>query len=939
MKFLRFLWLPLLVLLWSCHDEEPALPSDSYEGAYSSFTLGDEGRGLFEGKIIIRLLAGDGTEFTREADHVREADRSQVKLSVGLREGVYRLLSATLSAPDSDDGAEFGLGSRIRVDKDGIAVIDNYNRRLGCAGSGTKDDPLIISSSSHLFNLMMAVNDYDYNKFITSETYFEQVCDIDMKSMSRSCDAEYGWMPIGADTNTPFRGVYQGGGHAVKNLIVKRPHTAGVGLFGFLYNASVDGLNMQKCSVEGQFAAGTIAGASISSGDNIRGTATITNCNLTDCTVSGPETSAMLGGVLGAIDMHSKALVADCSMSGGSVGGGMSVGGICGGAGIYSMLMVSGCENRAAVRSVESGAGGIVGSADTLMVVSSRNFANIEGPRSAGKNSAGIGVGGIAGGTGFSWITSSTNSGTVSGYEGVGGIVGSTRVKGSESEAFLYNQTLLRYCTNTGDVSGTRFVGGAVGEAQAGGFSVSNSARVSGTAYVGGIVGGSSLAVVHNAVNSGAVSADNCVGGIVGKCTWGSLAISQNAGSVTSTKGISGGIIGRAGNNTVIHYCGNFGEVVSNSGLTGGIVGDIGDPRKWTGLDIAECVIGSAECVMAFVGPVLAVAEGAVEMAHAVEVAIKIVEAGAELALQGADYCLVGFSIDEILNPEAEAELEASMKAGAEQANAENVDALNKVRAALTVELPDVFACDMTEPYSLNVRNLVDWYGVEGNDESFNDVINEKREARAGELEEIAHASEVKHTVIAGVAVVASSIAFVAGEIATGGAATALLVAGSCAAVVGGVNAIVKSCSKFEKNAVILSQCVNARRVSSDGGHFGPIAGRLCDGSIAYDCLNTSPQAGALDFAAELNKQCRISRCINLTPRTDYGCSDYVGGCAYYASKQNVGYFINDGSFFLSLGSFTSHNDLHMMDFSVGDGQTWQYGPKFPYPNKSEMQK
>lgn len=934
MKKFLYLLLPFLLTLAACSDE-PAVRIDDYDGIYSDFVLGDEGDGLYEGNITIRILAPDGQEFTRQASHVRSGESSHIKLSVGLREGVYRLLSATRVSSSGTE--EFGLGSRIRVSSGGITIIDNYNRRLGCAGTGTKDDPLIISSPTHLFNLMMAVNDYDYNRYITPHTYFRQVTDIDMKSISRSCDAEYGWMPIGADTNTPFRGVYNGGGHSIRNLIIKRSHSGGVGLFGFMIDASVDSLTMQNASVEGQFAVGTIAGASITSGGDKRSSVTITNCSAADCKVSGPETSAMLGSIIGAVDMHTKTLLANCSSNGGSVSGGMSVGGICGGTGIYSMLMLSGCVNRTPVLSCESGAGGLVGSADTLMVVGSHNYADIQGPLNPGKSTAGIGVGGIAGGTGYSWITSSSNYGAVKGYEGVGGIVGSTRIKGSQDDAFLYNQTFLRFCNNTGQVTGTRFVGGAIGEAQAGAYSVVNTGQVSATSYAGGIVGGSSLAVVHNSLNSGRIDARDYVGGIVGKCTWGSLAINQNTAPVTAVTGLAGGIAGRAGNNTVIHYCANFSDVTTGSGFAGGIVGDIGDPRQWSGLDIAECVIGSAECVMGFLGPVLAVTEGSVELAHALEITIKIVEGSAELALQGADYVLVGFSIDEIINPEAEAALEADMKADASQANAENLDLINRGRSAFAISIPSVFAGDISAAYAGKIAALSDWYGIEGNDESFNLAINEKREERAGELEEIAHMSEIRHTVIAGIAVAASTVSFIVAEVATGGAATAAVVAGSAAAIVGGVNAIVKSCNKFEKNAVIISQCFNGGRVA--GGSAAPIAGRLCDGSLIHDCLNTSVDAGSKNFVADLHKECHVAHCVDLRDRgSDNSCADALASCIFYTSHQSVGYYINDGSFFASAGSFTSKNDMKYMSLSVGDGCSWCFGPKFPFPNKSEMQ-
>lgn len=88
----------------------------------------------------------------------------------------------------------------------------------------------------------------------------------------------------------------------------------------------------------------------------------------------------MLGGLLGAVDMHSKALLGDCSAQNGSVSGGMNVGGIFGGAGIYSSVLVTGCDNSSSVKGIVAGAGGIVGTADTLQVVGSRNYARIEGP-------------------------------------------------------------------------------------------------------------------------------------------------------------------------------------------------------------------------------------------------------------------------------------------------------------------------------------------------------------------------------------------------------------------------------------------------------------------------------------------------------------------------------------------------------------------------------
>lgn len=953
---IRFLSIVLLpIMLCNCSDEadSPVPPGDDYEGVQTVFRLGEESEGLPATAVTVLLQSATGEVFTREAEHTRSGEVSTFRMERGLADGQYRLLAvkfpvtetATAEAAADEDGtAELGLGSRIAVSEDGIRVIDIYDRQMKMAGAGSPDNPFIISSSTHLFRLMTVVNDYDGNKYVDESTCFRQVCDIDMKTVSRSCDAEYGWLPIGADTNTPFRGTYLAGGHVLKNLIIKRSKSAGIGLFGYIYNGAVDSLHMKNCTVEGQFAVGTVAGAIISGGGNVRGTGAVTGCVVEDCTVTGDATSSMVGGVLGAVDMHARGLVANCETRGGSVSGGMSVGGVFGGSGIYSFLMVSGCRNSAPVESLNSGAGGIVGTADTLQVVGAVNTGRIQGPASKPQQSAGVGSGGIVGGSGISWITSSSNSGEVSGYEGVGGIIGSTRIRGSESEAFLYNQSYLRYCTNTGRVSGKRFAGGAIGEAQAGGYSVVNTGGVSADDYAGGICGSASLAVIHNSFNSGSVSAGSHAAGIVGKCTWGSIAVCQNSGSIGGSSGIAGGVAGLVGNNTVIHYCSNFGTVDGGNGWTGGIVADVGEPRKWTGLDIAECVIGSAEIVMAFVGPTLAVVETAFEMVEAVEIGIKVVEVSADLALQAADYVLVGFSTYELIAPESEEALKAGMHACSDEVNEENVKLLASLRDKCRAASCPLFSTDrLAANHINNVNGLVDWYDAEGNDEIFNETINEKREARAEELEKVEKTKETIHTVIAGVAVATSTIAMIAGEVVTGGAATPILAVGVCAGLVGGANALIKSCTKFEKNAVIISQCVNAGALSaSDSDKIGSIAGRMCDGSVMNDCLSALTDHNREEFAAEYHTQCSASHCISLAEhRSD---SDGTGGklsdCVF-ASKGAAVIVISSGLYAIPVSQMGSAEIYEKYNYSIGDGQRWAFAPglAFPIPAHSEMQK
>ena len=376
----RLLVFGILVLaLASCAKDGPDNPgADSFEGRFTDIPLTVECDGLSEGDFEIAIMAEDGTLLSRRATHSRSGQRSLIRLRTGLKEGTYRLLHAAAIEPEEEYPIEFGFGSRINISAKGVSVLDDFNSELGFAGQGTADDPLIVSSSSHLFNLMMAVNDYDSNRLITKDTYFLQVCDIDMKSMSRSCDSHYGWMPIGADTNTPFRGVYLGDGHEIRNLIISRPATPGVGLFGYVIDA--------------QYAVGTIVGAVIDSGDNRRGTVAITNCSTDESTVEGNSTSAMVGGIIGAVDMHSKALLSNCSVTGGSVKGNINTGGILGGAAIYSSVMMSACTGRTPVTGLGSGTGGLVGTTDTLQAVGCVNYERVMGPAAAPRDNPGIGI-------------------------------------------------------------------------------------------------------------------------------------------------------------------------------------------------------------------------------------------------------------------------------------------------------------------------------------------------------------------------------------------------------------------------------------------------------------------------------------------------------------------------------------------------------------------
>lgn len=279
------------------------------------------------------------------------------------------------------------------------------------------------------------------------------------------------------------------------------------------------------------------------------------------------------------VDLYGMIAMDSCVNTSTPVSGSYGVGGLLGVGSLYSQSYLQQCENHASVSSDYTGAGGLVGSVDSLSILGCVNTGDITGSKAYNPSDAsngGYATGGIAGGTGVSYIYASTNEGNIDGYIGVGGIIGSTRLG---SDELLFNNTLVKSCGNTGAVSGKSSVGGICGEAQLGCYAVYNTGAVSASAsgsFVGGIAGNTSIAVVHNALNTGKVSGNNSesAGGVVGKVTWGAFFASQNFGDLDVNANYAGGIIGLAGNYTMINYCGNMGYILnSGTGPTGGLSG------------------------------------------------------------------------------------------------------------------------------------------------------------------------------------------------------------------------------------------------------------------------------------------------------------------------------------------------------------------------------
>lgn len=960
-----------MVCLSACSDDEPTITppvqEEDFAGEQRVITIVEALDDFRQADYQCVIKAEDGTIITRSGVHQRIEGKSILTLDTGLRPGTYRLLYLQTPLIDGTDTlwVEHGLGCRIKVSDSGIEVLDTYNSAFKFYGDGTKDNPFTISSSDHLKTLRNLCNDGRTNSKITAEMYFSQSDDIDMHTASKTSDGRSGWMPIGNQPSTPFRGIYLGNGHTISRLWIDRPNSAGVGLFGYVEDATFYDVKIVEPDVNGMFAVGALTGCTVTKGDR-RSKSDFYNCSTTGGKVVCPDGSVAVGGLVGEIDVSCTTTFDQCSNRRTQVSGDYGIGGIVGNAAIFSSTLMTGCSNSGDITSAYTGAGGLIGVADTLTTMNSSNTGDIvggvryNGPD--GKN-GGFGTGGIAGGTGMSWIYTSSNSGSVTGHTGVGGMVGSTRVSTDEG---IFNNCLIKFCSNSGEIYGQTSVGGLCGEAQFGCYSALNTGTVKAVAtdaHVGGIVGNTSIAVVHNALNSGTVSDVNshAAGGIIGKTTWGSIYNSQNLGAMNVTADYAGGVIGLAGNYTVINYCLNAGKIANNSeGPTGGIVGEIGDPREWEPLDIANCVIGAIECVLGAAGPLIAITEEALEGATGVLKFLKIAMVVGEKVLDGStiayDFCIHYYTLDGMINPE-EFDKRVNETINIATENAEAIAAeLAKIRAAYAFSasgFPSQLNAAALAPYMANVENLVTFeQASENNNQLVTYNLNNAREERIEEMEDTKLTGEIAHYVTAGICLIVAGASFFASFFTAGTASAGIVLAmGTLATVTGGANAICESCTDYKTNVVVVSQCANFGEIIADRSDVvGGIAGRLQQYCYMTDCLNAGHYVGSSDNNSGIVDRgeglSEIRHCLNVG--ADWGsaiCGSHTNDCVFHHN-----YFFHD----LNTGA-TGSNDMVGLDLDelcnpdkydkwsfTGDYPLWsvtQTSGYFPVPLNSEMQK
>lgn len=952
--------------------DPPPQTGDEYVGDYNSFALKEEvGDFVFDKSITCCFRTEEGVSIKRSGMVYRRQDKSSLFiLTQGLKEGKYRLLKLEFERTDPETGQNipdnYGIGCLLNMENGNVSVLSSYTAKVGLYGSGTADDPYIITCSNHLSTIREIVNDEKRRGNFTAGCFFRQVCDIDMGGESRKCDSRLGWEAIGNTADTPFCCHYDGDGYVISNLNVKRDAAGGVGLFGFIHNAVIENVRITDSEFTGLYGVGAVAGMAVASGSR-GGESVIRACSVSGTTIQTPVMGIGIGGILGAVDAHTRVWLDRCRVADGHISGSYSVGGILGGGYIHSKSIVTNCRNESAdVTAQYTGAGGIVGAADTLLVASCENRARITGSSVNRQGTAGngyFGTGGIAGGSGPSAFYGCTNEGSVEGTRGVGGILGSTLVGIRDDEyGSLYNFTFFSACENMGDISGDQYIGGICGEAEAGCYGSYNKGSVLGSneaSYAGGIVGAATVCAVHGTANFGTVIGKSYCGGIIARATFGSLAIDHNFGAINGNGKYVAGVVGLAGSSSVVHYCSNWGRIDASGTdsedsikTCAGIVGAIGETRSWTEGDVATCIFASAGTVAFPQFPVCGyLAEGAQGLSPAVGISDFGITAISELIDRSvAEFTLlsqVTGTADGGMIPTLKNQIQADMGRIDNALDSEVAERLHVVPI-----LPILQGDCIREDYNRHQQQLADYYANSSGD-YLNRTINQKRDERmSSPLASQQQPQQAEQNLVSGSVPICTAAGLQAAVTAASGpegnsaspeAIVAELVTnGRVASLIGGANSLWLVCSDFTENTAIVSQCVNGGDIIAHSG--GGVVGRLEEECKLNDCLNLGAcsqfrnNTGAL--AAFTGWSCDIEYNLNLNESW------------YEAIGNPFGIMKPDVHYNYSVYVFSSPDRAHrLMYFEVKTEDTytnWDFDRRwqlpvypvnvcFPVPSLSEM--
>ena len=466
--------------------------------------------------IIIKLWAEDNAVTTTEVGLyakttfiVNHAEAPLVSFTKSDNEGMCKVIAPTVDGYVAE--YDYFILSTIHdelsrtVYYSKVSVWDG-SVSDGLQGSGSKEDPFLVTSGADLAYIASVVNAAAEKTPNFAGKYFKLTQSIDLNGL----DLHIGDFPGWADRKG-FYGFFDGNHCTIRGLNNTKS-LFGTIETGYLKNLSVYG------KVNGNTTIGGIVGYAANGGvlENLTNYATVTGVNT-------------LGGVVGNSENQASTVI-NCVNYGNVTGSSYIIGGVAGSGG-HDIIN---CVNYGNVTSTGSDCvGGIVGS--------TKNTGKIENCYNYGTVKARGQAGGIVG-LGNKPVNNCVNYGDVSGTWALAGIVGYTKNDAS---------IIITNCVNNGNITGTSTAIGGIfglldGNTSAKGTAeitdCINNGNVKGSWGVGGIAA-DTIGLISGCVNNGEITASGEVGGIIGKA-YERITDCTNYGKVVATQDMAGGIVG-----------------------------------------------------------------------------------------------------------------------------------------------------------------------------------------------------------------------------------------------------------------------------------------------------------------------------------------------------------------------------------------------------------
>lgn len=307
-------------------------------------------------------------------------------------------------------------------------------------GNGSEEDPWLIETAQHLYNIRNYLGSENANK------HFIQIADINLGVSPWNVGD--GWEPIGSvnpenwndPSHLPFTGNYSGEGFNISNLTSSKPTGFGVGLFGHVAGANLSNINIIDVNLNGDGFVGSVGGL-------IRNSSKVSNCYASGSVVANNEAGGIAGRIVELTEIngcYTSINVRADNYAGGIVG--------------INQAFIKRCKSYSTIYSDANGAyfGGVAGKSegtadeslsestvygyDNTGGITGYNTGNILNCFSTGSVQGNQYVGGFVGITETGTITNCYSTGSVTGNSNAGGFI-ATLISGDVVNSYWNTQT------------------------------------------------------------------------------------------------------------------------------------------------------------------------------------------------------------------------------------------------------------------------------------------------------------------------------------------------------------------------------------------------------------------------------------------------------------------------------------------------------------------